>query len=123
MMGYDGGQAYDITIYLDGGSKLTYKYRPIMARQRRVELEGGLYHVIARGNNRQDIFHSNADHKKFLSLLSTLKQKLPFYLYAIQTEMAGRAIRPPETQRVFTLLTSPDPTHKPTSPRRWTHSV
>jgi REP element-mobilizing transposase RayT len=53
-----------------------------MARQRRVELEGGLYHVIARGNNRQDIFHSNEDHKKFLSLLSTLKQKLPFYLYA-----------------------------------------
>gem|GEM_PF-3054167 len=49
-----------------------------MARQRRVELEGGLYHVIARGNNRQDIFHSDEDHKKFLSLLSTLKQKLPF---------------------------------------------
>ena len=29
-----------------------------MARKLRVEVEGGLYHLIARSNDRQDIFHS-----------------------------------------------------------------
>ena len=53
-----------------------------MARRQRIELEGGLYHIIARGNNRQEIFHSPEDHKKFLSLLAVQKEKLPFFLYA-----------------------------------------
>jgi len=47
-----------------------------MARRPRPELEGGLYHIIARGNNRQAIFHSDDDHGKFLSLLGVQKQKL-----------------------------------------------
>jgi len=53
-----------------------------MARRPRAEVEGGLYHIIARGNNRQNIFHTNEDFKKFLSLLLTQKAKLGFYLYA-----------------------------------------
>lgn len=53
-----------------------------MARRPRLEVEGGLYHIIARGNNRQTIFHSDDDHKKFLSLLGVQKEKLPFYLYS-----------------------------------------
>jgi putative transposase len=53
-----------------------------MARKPRIELEGGLYHIIARGNNRQAIFHSEDDYRKFLSLLSLQKQKLGFYLYS-----------------------------------------
>lgn len=53
-----------------------------MARKPRVEVEGGLYHVIARGNDRQDIFHDAEDHLKFISLLATQKEKAHFYLYA-----------------------------------------
>jgi putative transposase len=53
-----------------------------MARQPRVEIEGGLYHVITRGNNPQTIFHSADDYGKFLSLLRMQKSKLPFFLYA-----------------------------------------
>lgn len=53
-----------------------------MARKPRIELEGGLYHVIARGNSRQDIFHSREDQQKFISLLEKAKHKLGFYLYA-----------------------------------------
>ena len=53
-----------------------------MARHLRAEVEGGLYHIIARGNNRQLIFHDDADFKKFLSLLTVQKAKLGFYLYA-----------------------------------------
>jgi putative transposase len=53
-----------------------------MARRPRVELEGGLYHLITRGNDRQDIFHSKEDHLKFLSLLAKQKETAPFYLYS-----------------------------------------
>ena len=53
-----------------------------MARKPRIEIEGGLYHVITRGNDRQDIFHCHEDHAKFLSLLTIQKQKAPFFLYA-----------------------------------------
>ena len=53
-----------------------------MARNLRVEVEGGLYHVITRGNARQDIFHSADDHLKFLTLLIKQKARSPFYLYA-----------------------------------------
>ena len=31
-----------------------------MARKPRIEMAGGLYHVITRGNDRQDIFHDDA---------------------------------------------------------------
>ena len=53
-----------------------------MARQLRIEVEGGLYHVIARGNGRQAIFHDEKDHGKFLSMLGVQKALRPFYLYA-----------------------------------------
>ena len=53
-----------------------------MPRKTRIEIEGGLYHVITRGNGRQDIFHSREDHDKFIQLLIAQKHKLPFYLYA-----------------------------------------
>jgi REP element-mobilizing transposase RayT len=53
-----------------------------MARHLRAEVEGGLYHIIARRNNRQNIFHSDEDHNKFLSLLTVQKAKIGFYLYA-----------------------------------------
>ena len=66
---------------------LTFRRLPfilllIMARPLRAEVEGGLYHLIARGNNRQAIFHDMGDFQKFLFLLSSQKAKLGFYLYA-----------------------------------------
>lgn len=53
-----------------------------MARKARVEVAGGLYHVITRGNNRQTIFNCSDDYRKFLSLLEVQKYKLPYFLYA-----------------------------------------
>ena len=53
-----------------------------MARKPRIEVEGALYHVITRGVERRDIFHSPEDREKFLTLLADQKAKLPFYLYA-----------------------------------------
>jgi|SRR5688572_5618360 len=81
-----------------------------MARKLRLEIEGGLYHIITRGNDRQDIFHSREDHQKFLSLLEIQKQRTAFYLYSYclmtnhvhllierQTETVGRLM-----QRILT---------------------
>src|SRR5215831_11710203 len=53
-----------------------------MARKPRLEVEGGLYHLITRGVDRRDIFHTPEDYRKFLSLLASQKEKLPFFLYA-----------------------------------------
>ena len=53
-----------------------------MARKPRIEIAGGLYHVISRGNNRRKIFRSHDDYLKFTGLLQQQKSKLPFYLYA-----------------------------------------
>jgi putative transposase len=41
-----------------------------MARPLRIEFEGALYHVLARGNDRQRIYRSEADQERFVSLLS-----------------------------------------------------
>jgi REP element-mobilizing transposase RayT len=56
--------------------------RALMARKARAEVEGGLYHVITRGNNRRQIFNSPADYEKFLSLLAVQNAKPSFFLYA-----------------------------------------
>ena len=53
-----------------------------MARRPRIEVEGGLYHIITRGNNRQTIFNSADDYDKMLAMLGHQKSRLPFYLYA-----------------------------------------
>jgi len=53
-----------------------------MPRKARAEVEGGLYHLITRGNNRRRIFNSARDYEKFLALLTVEKTKLPFFLYA-----------------------------------------
>jgi len=53
-----------------------------MARKARFEVEGGLYHVINRGNDRQAIFHCDDDFQKFIGLIGSQKAKVPFFLYA-----------------------------------------
>jgi putative transposase len=40
-----------------------------------------IYHVINRGNNRQDVFHKPADFQAFLATLADLKERKPFELY------------------------------------------
>ncbi|MBX3414978.1 MAG: transposase [Pirellulales bacterium] len=43
--------------------------------------DGLIYHVINRGNNRQDVFHKPADYQAFLQTLVDLKARKPFELY------------------------------------------
>jgi len=53
-----------------------------MARQLRIELAGGLYHVLVRGNNKKRIFTTLRDRDHFLTLLSGAHEKYSSLLYA-----------------------------------------
>lgn len=53
-----------------------------MARQWRIEFPGALYHVLSRGNNRQNIFLSDDDRKLFLNLIGELSERFRIELYA-----------------------------------------
>ncbi len=53
-----------------------------MARKPRIEIEGGLYHLIVRGNHKEDIFLEERDYRKFLELLQKYYKKFDFALYA-----------------------------------------
>lgn len=53
-----------------------------MARKPRIHFPGALYHVISRGNQRQDIFLDDKDLNTFLSYLSEYKTRYPLHLYA-----------------------------------------
>jgi putative transposase len=53
-----------------------------MARKPRVHFPGALYHVISRGNQRQDIFLDDKDRTAYLAYLSTGKNRYGIQLYA-----------------------------------------
>ena len=53
-----------------------------MARKPRVEFAGAFYHVICRGNQRQRIFHSDADRRYYLDRLEHYRERYGFTVYA-----------------------------------------
>src|SRR5262245_6148328 len=53
-----------------------------MVRKARVEFEGALYHVIARGNQRQKIFRDERDRLSYLQRVEHYRKRYGFVLYA-----------------------------------------
>lgn len=53
-----------------------------MARPLRVEYEGAMYHVTARGNERSKIFFTKRDYQKFKEYLADAESKYRFNLHA-----------------------------------------
>ncbi len=53
-----------------------------MARKPRIEFPGAFYHVISRGNQKQDIFLDKQDYKVFLKRICEYKEEYQFTLYA-----------------------------------------
>jgi len=53
-----------------------------MARKPRIHYPGAIYHVIARGNNREAVFRETEDKQKYLSLIDKYKTKYQFRLFA-----------------------------------------
>ena len=55
-----------------------------MSRPARIAFEGAFYHVMNRGNRREDIFLDTRDREKFCEILGTLKADMALlfmYLY------------------------------------------
>jgi REP element-mobilizing transposase RayT len=53
-----------------------------MARKPRIQFEGAFYHIIIRGNQRQDIFLDETDRGQYLERLHRYRNKCGFILYA-----------------------------------------
>ena len=58
---------------------------PLMARKPRVEFEGAVYHVIARGNRRTTVFHDAEDYENYLTRLQRYqdRDRLTCYAYVL----------------------------------------
>src|SRR3989338_6527068 len=52
-----------------------------MTRSSRTITEAGLYHVVARGNNRQVLFHEPSDYESYAALILKMKGDYDFELY------------------------------------------
>jgi REP element-mobilizing transposase RayT len=52
-----------------------------MARAQRVHYPGAVYHVIARGNNKEPILSSDRGKNYYLGLIKKYKERFPFNLY------------------------------------------
>lgn len=55
-----------------------------MPRRARVVSESGIYHAMARGINRQDVFVDEHDRLMFLEKLATVKERCNFDLHAYE---------------------------------------
>ena len=53
-----------------------------MSRLARTISESGVYHVLFRGVNQQNIFEEDADFNKLTETIATVKQDLGFEIYA-----------------------------------------
>jgi len=47
-----------------------------------VEVAGGLYHVIVRGNERRNVFRDDRDRERYLARLAVYREKFEFQLLA-----------------------------------------
>ncbi|MCP5519243.1 MAG: transposase [Verrucomicrobiales bacterium] len=53
-----------------------------MPRQLRIEYPWAIYHVMSRGDRREDIFHDEVDRQEFLKTLAEACQKADFQVHA-----------------------------------------
>jgi REP element-mobilizing transposase RayT len=53
-----------------------------MPRKSRKKSKSGIYHIMIRGINRQNIFEDDEDHEKFLQVLGQYKEKCGYLIYA-----------------------------------------
>ena len=52
-----------------------------MARAWRIEYEGALYHVLSRGNEKQNIFTNDDDRKLFLATVGEMAKRFEIDLF------------------------------------------
>ena len=76
-----------------------------MARPLRIEYEGALYHVTARGNERKKIYFSKTDYEKFLYYVAQAKKKfgIKIYSYVLMSNHYHLVIETPEANLCKTM--------------------
>jgi putative transposase len=52
-----------------------------MPRTARIARDEHVYHILTRGNNRQDVFKDEKDYKKYIEILKRYKERYKFKLY------------------------------------------
>lgn len=69
-----------------------------MPRIARIAPKEYVYHVLTRGNNRQDVFKEKKDYEKYLEILQKYKEKYKFklYHYVLMTNHIHLVIEPTE---------------------------
>jgi REP element-mobilizing transposase RayT len=55
-----------------------------MGRQFRILFSGAVYHVVARGNERKNIFRDDMDRRMLLKLAGEAKRKFGYKLFAFK---------------------------------------
>ena len=77
-----------------------------MAYPPRVTAPGSLYHVTARGNNRQAVFRTPDDYDAFLRIVLYAKRQQPFHLfgYCLMTNHIHLCLRPAQTSTLSKIL-------------------
>jgi REP element-mobilizing transposase RayT len=53
-----------------------------MPRSVRIEYPGAIYHVLNRGDRREDIFRDDSDHQRFLATLEEACLKTGWHVHA-----------------------------------------
>jgi len=79
-----------------------------MPRPLRPIADGLVYHVINRGNARQEVFFDEADYAAFLGSLADLKQRKPFklYGYCLMSNHIHLLLRPKKGHTISRILQS-----------------
>jgi REP element-mobilizing transposase RayT len=79
-----------------------------MPRKPRVQTEGSIYHVLARGNNKEPIFKEEADYYFFLKSLLFRKQRYEFKIlsYALLPNHFHLLIKTSEKASLSTIMKS-----------------
>ncbi|MBM4141608.1 MAG: transposase [Nitrospira sp.] len=52
-----------------------------MPRLARIAPDEHIYHILTRGNNRQDVFKEEKDYKRYIEIIQRYKEKFKFKLY------------------------------------------
>ncbi len=79
-----------------------------MPRPPRISLEGLIYHIIQRGNNRQNIFREPEDFETYLSVLKRFKEKYSFklYCYCLMSNHVHFIIEPTKPKTLSKIIQS-----------------
>src|SRR4051812_37360640 len=53
-----------------------------MARQLRIQYDGAIYHLLSRGDRREEIFRDDVDRKSFVETLGVACEKTDWHVHA-----------------------------------------